>query len=127
MWQNQRPFLTLDTEKDPRYPEFMQRLKDEGVHSFAIVPLTTAQHRLGAMAFGRYVPQGISDAEIEFMQRIAAQVAVAVDNAINFEAAQAYQKQLARERDRLKVLLEINNLLVSTRDVPRFSRELFLR
>jgi formate hydrogenlyase transcriptional activator len=117
VWQNQQNFVTLDSYTDPRYPEFMQKLKNEGVHSTAIVPLTTAQHRLGAMAFGRYVEQGISEVEVDFMRRIAAQVAVAVDNAINFEAAQAYQKQLARERDRLKVLLEINNLLVSTRDV----------
>ncbi|HMD44080.1 MAG TPA: sigma 54-interacting transcriptional regulator [Candidatus Acidoferrum sp.] len=116
VWQNQRPFLTQDTEKDARYPEFMQRLLDAGVHSFAIVPLTTAQHRLGAMGIGRYVPQGLSETEVDFIQRVARQVAVAVDNALNLEAAQAYQVQLARERDRLQVLLDINNLLVSTRD-----------
>src|SRR5260370_16597129 len=94
----------------------MKRLQAAGVHSTAILPLTTAHRRLGTMVFGRYVPQGISEAEVQFMRRVAAQVAVAVDNALNFEAAEAYQKQLARERDRLQVLLEINNLLVSTRD-----------
>jgi formate hydrogenlyase transcriptional activator len=117
VWQHQEPFVSLDTSKDTRYPEFMQRIQEEGVHSVAILPLTTAQHRLGTLGFGRYVPQGLSEAELEFMKRVAAQVAVAVDNAINFEAAQAYQAQLARERDRLKVLLEINNLLISTRDI----------
>ena len=117
VWENQQPFVTLDTSKDARYPEFMQRLQEEGVHTFAIVPLTTAHHRLGAIGFGRYVPQGLADTEVEFMKRVAAQVAVAVDNALNSEAAQAYQKQLAQERDRLQVLLEINNLLLSTRDV----------
>jgi len=30
----------------------MQRLQDAGVHTIAIVPLTTAQHRLGAIGFG---------------------------------------------------------------------------
>ncbi|MGC2768379.1 MAG: sigma 54-interacting transcriptional regulator [Candidatus Acidiferrum sp.] len=117
VWQNQQPFVTLDTSKDPRHPDFMRMLQAEGVYSFASVPLTTAQHRLGAIGFGRYVPQGMGDTEIEFMKRVAIQVAVAVDNALNFEAAQAYQKQLARERDRLQVLLDINNLLVSTRDI----------
>jgi len=57
----------------------------------------------------------MGEAEVEFMKRVAVQVAVAVDNALNFEAAQAYQKQLARAR--LKVPLEINNLLISSRDV----------
>ena len=117
VWQTQEVFVTLNASEDTRYPEFMRKLREEGVHSAAIVPLTTAQHRLGAVAFGRYAAQGISEVEVDFMKRVAAQVAVAVDNAINFEAAEAYQMQLARERDRLKVLLEINNLLVSTRDV----------
>ena len=116
VFENQEIFLTQDTSKDARFPQFMKRLQDVGVHSTAILPLTTAHHRLGTMVFGRYVPQGISETEIQFMRRVAAQVAVAVDNALNFEAAEAYQKQLARERDRLQVLLEINNLLVSTRD-----------
>jgi formate hydrogenlyase transcriptional activator len=117
VWQNQQPFVTLDTAKETRYPDFMQRLLGEGVHTFATVPLTTAQHRLGTIGFGRYVPEGLGDTEIEFMKRVAAQVAVAVDNALNSEAAQAYQKQLAHERDRLQVLLEINNILLSTRDI----------
>jgi formate hydrogenlyase transcriptional activator len=116
VFENQELFLTHDTSKDARYPHFMKRLQAVGVHSTAILPLTTAHHRLGTMVFGRFVPQGISETEIQFMRRVAAQVAVAVDNALNFEAAEAYQKQLARERDRLQVLLEINNLLVSTRD-----------
>ena len=122
VWQHQQPFVTLDTSKDTRYPQFMQRLQREGVHTFAAVPLTTAQHRLGAIGFGRYVPQGVGDTEIEFMKRVAAQVAVAIDNALNFETAQAYQKQLAHERDRLQVLLDINNLLIRTRDVTDLFR-----
>jgi formate hydrogenlyase transcriptional activator len=117
VWENQRPFIALDTATDARYPPFMKMLRDEGVRTVAMVPLTTAQHRLGALGFGRFVPQGVTDAEVEFMKRVASQVAVAVDNAINFEKAQKYQAQLARERDRLRVLLEINNLLVTTRDV----------
>ena len=117
VWENQQPFVSLDTAIDARYPLFMQRVQEYGVHTIAIVPLTTAHHRLGSMGFGRYVPQAMTDVEIEFMKRVAAQVAVAVDNAINFQAAQAYQQQLARERDRLQALLSINNILVSTRDI----------
>jgi formate hydrogenlyase transcriptional activator len=116
VFENQQPFVTQDTSQDSRYPEFMRKVQASGAHSVAILPLTTAQHRLGTLVFGRIAPQGIGEAEVQFMKRVAAQVAVAADNALNFEAAEAYQKQLARERDRLQVLLEINNLLVSTRD-----------
>jgi formate hydrogenlyase transcriptional activator len=54
---------------------------------------------------------------MDFMLQIAAQVAVAADNALNYEKANKYQRQLARERDRLQVLLEITNALVSELDI----------
>jgi formate hydrogenlyase transcriptional activator len=122
VWQSQQPFVVTDTEEDHRFPDFLQRLREVGVRSLAMVPLTTAQRRLGAMGFGRLVPQGITDAEVQFMQRAASQVAVAVDNALNFQTSQAYQSQLARERDHLQVLLDVNNVLVSTRELPELFR-----
>jgi formate hydrogenlyase transcriptional activator len=43
-------------------------------------------------------------------------VAVAVDNALKFQTAQAIQRHLTEERDRLRLLLEINNAVVSQLD-----------
>jgi formate hydrogenlyase transcriptional activator len=122
VWQSQETFVVSDTEEETRYPEYMGRLREHGVRSAALVPLTTAQRRVGAMGFGRLVPQRITDTELQFLQRVASQVAVAVDNALNLESSQAYQKQLARERDRLKVLLDVNNLLVTSRELPDLFR-----
>src|SRR5215469_580099 len=118
VWETQQPFVTSDTEQETRFAEFMNRYKAHKVRSLAIVPLTTAQRRLGAMGMGRLVPQGITDTELQFMQRVASQVAVAVDNALNAEASQAYQQQLARERDRFRVLLEVNNVVIRSRELP---------
>jgi formate hydrogenlyase transcriptional activator len=73
------------------------------------------------MGFGRGVAYRYSGVEVEFMQQVARQVAVAVDNALNYQRAQAYQQQLAQERDRLRVLLEVNNAVVSHLDL----RQLF--
>ena len=50
------------------------------------------------------------------MDQVAAAVAIAVDNGINFDEAQRYQKELREERDNLRFLLDINNLLVSHLD-----------
>jgi formate hydrogenlyase transcriptional activator len=122
VWQTQQPFVVSDTEEETRFPEFLKRYREHNVRSIAILPLTTAQHRLGAMGFGRLVPQRITDTELQFMERVASQVAVAVDNALNLETSQAYQSQLARERDRLRVLLEINNVLITSREVPELFR-----
>jgi formate hydrogenlyase transcriptional activator len=122
VWQTQQPFVVTDTEDEPRFPDFLKRFREHNVRSLAILPLTTAQHRLGAMGFGRLVPQRITDTELQFMERVASQVAVAVDNALNFATSQAYQSQLARERDRLQVLLEINNVLITSRELPEVFR-----
>src|SRR3989454_944157 len=122
VWQTQQPFVVTDTQEETRFPEFLHRFREHNVRSLAILPLTTAQHRLGAMGFGRLVPQRITDTELQFMERVASQVAVAVDNALNFATSQAYQSQLSRERDRLQVLLEVNNLLITSRELPELFR-----
>jgi len=122
VWQAQQAFVASDVEEETRFPEFLKRYRAHNVRSLAILPLTTAQHRLGAMGFGRLVPQRVTDTELQFMERVASQVAVAVDNALNFATSQAYQSQLARERDRLQVLLEINNVLITSREVPELFR-----
>src|SRR6266849_8305453 len=122
VWQTQQPFVVSDIEKETRFPDFLQKLREYNVRSLAILPLTTALLRLGAMGFGRLIPQRITDTELQFMQRVASQVAVAVDNALNFETSEAYQAQLARERDRLQVLLEVNNVLVTSREISELFR-----
>src|SRR3979490_1449379 len=122
VWETQQPFVVSDTDEETRFPDFLKRFREHNVRSLAILPLTTAQRRLGAMGFGRLVPQRITDTELQFMERVASQVAVAVDNALNFATSQAYQSQLARQRDPLQVLLEINNLLITSRELPELFR-----
>jgi formate hydrogenlyase transcriptional activator len=69
------------------------------------------------MGIGSVEESAYDAADLEFLRQVAAQVAVAVDNALNSQNAQNYQQELARERDRLRLLLEVNNALVSTLDL----------
>src|SRR5207302_1955741 len=68
---------------------------------------------IGGLHFGSLQKDCYSPEDIEFMQQVARQVSVAVENALNYESARAYEEQLSRERDRLRALLEINNAVVS--------------
>jgi formate hydrogenlyase transcriptional activator len=117
VWETQQAFILDDIAEETRYPALLQILRENGVRSLCSVPLTTAQRRLGVLSFGRRTAHRHSENEIAFLQQVARQVAVAVDNALNFERAQAYQRQLAQERDRLRVLLEVNNAVVSKLDL----------
>jgi formate hydrogenlyase transcriptional activator len=117
VWETQQPFILDDLEKETPFAALLRPLKENGVRSVCSLPLTTALRRLGVMSFGRRTPHQHTDDEIVFLQQVARQVAVAVDNALNFERAQAYQRQLAQERDRLRVMLEVNNAVVSKLDL----------
>ncbi|OLB63800.1 MAG: hypothetical protein AUH96_10425 [Nitrospirae bacterium 13_2_20CM_2_61_4] len=50
------------------------------------------------------------------MHELTSQVALAVDNTLHHEAAEQAQHQLAWKRDRLQLLLDVNNALVSNLD-----------
>ena len=88
-------------------------LRENGIQSFCVIPLTTAQRRLGAMGFGSLQKRTYKTSELDFMQQVAKQVAVAVDNVLHDESATSAQQQLAHERDRQQLLLEVNNAVVS--------------
>lgn len=117
VWETQQPFILDDLGKATPFASRLQNLRENGVKAMCSLPLTTAQRRLGVMSFGRSTTHHHSESEIALLKQVARQVAVAVDNTLNFESAQAYQRQLARERDRLRVLLEVNNAVVSKLDL----------
>jgi formate hydrogenlyase transcriptional activator len=110
---HQQRLVLTDVEHEERWPRVMSILRSNRIRCCCYFPLTTAQHRVGSMGFGFLRPEEPPAAEIELMEQIAAQVAVAVDNALNYESAARFQGQLSRERDRLRVLLEITNAVVS--------------
>jgi len=118
---HQEPLIIPDVRTESRWPEIMALLEQNNVVSSCWVPLTTAQHRLGAIVFGFGSDGEAAESQLDLMRQIAAQVAVAVDNTLNFEKAEQFQRQLAHERDRLQILLEITSTLVSELDI----RDLF--
>ncbi len=99
-------------------------IRSHGARVTSWLPLTTAHRRVGVLSFGsRDADQYAADA-VAFMEQVAANVAVAVDNAINFDDAQRLQEELREERDRLRLLLDMNNLLVSRLDYPELLQTL---
>ena len=117
VWQHQQPLLVSDVEKETRFPRVTEVMRQQGVKSYCVVPLTTAQRRLGALGFGSLQEATYDGSDLEFLQQVAKQVAVAVDNALNSQSVQSHQQDLARERDRLRLLLEVNNAVVSRLDL----------
>jgi formate hydrogenlyase transcriptional activator len=113
VWKTQQPLIVNDIALETRFPAIVPRLIENGVQSFCTVPLTTALGRLGAMGFGSLQTHTYQNGEVAFMQEVAKQVAVAVDNVLHEESARSMQRELERERDRFRLLLDVNNAVVS--------------
>src|SRR5207245_3697870 len=66
--------------------------------SFCYVPLTTARQRLGALAFVSKQVATYDTADVDFLQQVANQVAVAVENALAFDEIEALRDKLHQEK-----------------------------
>jgi formate hydrogenlyase transcriptional activator len=117
VWETQKPWVASDLSSDTRFPDLARWLSDRGVQSLCVVPATTALRKLGALAFGSRMQAAYSETDVIFLHQVARQVAVAVDNALNFEQAQSAQQQLAREHHISRLLLDVNNAVISKLDL----------
>jgi formate hydrogenlyase transcriptional activator len=115
--ETQESWVVSDMQSEGRFPDVARWLHERGVLSLCVVPVTTVLRKLGALAFGSKVAAAYSADDVTFLHQVARQVAVAVDNALNFAQAQSVQEQLKNERDRLSLLLEVNNTVVSVLDL----------
>ena len=109
VWATQDLLLIDDVRSEPRFTRVMAVLQGFGVRTFLSLPLTTAHRRLGALNFGHTRPAAYRADDLELSQQIAAQVAVAVDNALHSEQAEAWRAtvearaaELARANDSLR-------------------------
>jgi formate hydrogenlyase transcriptional activator len=84
-----------------------------GIKSGCAVPLISHDKIVGSMALASLREAAFTENDVELLTQIGVQAAIAVENAINFENARTAQRQMARERDRSKLLLEVNNAVVS--------------
>ena len=112
VWEHQQALVIPSVAQETRFPKITW-WREAGIQSVCIVPLTTATRRLGAMTFGSRRLEAHSTEDVAFLQEVANHVAIAVENALNYERAQSSQQQLTRERDRQRLLLEVNNAVVS--------------
>jgi formate hydrogenlyase transcriptional activator len=115
VWETQKGTVIVIPEEGP-LPPGLSFLRNQGRKVACWLPLTTAHRRVGVLAFGSRSEVPYADEVAAFMGQVAAVVAIAVDNGINWEQAQRYQRVLRDERDRLRFLLDVNNLLVSHLD-----------
>ncbi len=124
VWETQKGAIVTIPDEGP-VPPAVAYIHSLGLTVACLLPLTTARHRLGVLAFGSRSASAYSDDALAFMEQIAGVVAIAVENKINYDEAQRYQRELREERDHLHFLLDINNFLVSRLDHRALLKAIF--
>lgn len=85
-----------DVKKDDRlqYPEEIIR---EGIAALASVPLSVRGRAIGVLRVYTSLPYAFSDFEIDFLQALASQGAIAIENARLFEHVKSEYEDLTRD------------------------------
>src|SRR5580692_4257650 len=113
VYQNQEPLITSLEVRDARFSKFQEILKKYGVRCVCTLPLTTAHSKVGTLTFASKAPDIYTAEEVHFLSVVAEQIALAFDDALLFDAAQASQQQLLKKSERVRLLLELTNHVVS--------------
>jgi len=115
VYTHQETVVSGNLDEETRFLATARRLRRAGLQSVCSIPLSDAHHRLGSVLIASAHHDAYSPDDVRFGTLAATQVALAMDDAINFRAAQ-------RARERLELLLDLNNRVVSKlhlRDVLR--------
>jgi formate hydrogenlyase transcriptional activator len=104
VWQTQQPLITSHLAELRRWPRLLEIVEPFGVQSGCWLPLSTARQRLGALVFISKQPSAYDAVDVDFLQQVANQVALAVENALafqqiaaDFQEIQALKERLAKE------------------------------
>ena len=108
----------------PRFPDLEERLGRLRIVSFRAVPLTTTHRRLGTLSVASRKPGAYPAEESRFLSLVADQVALAIDDAANFERLRVAQADLGRSHERLKLVLDVGRSILSNLDLQELFRSI---
>jgi formate hydrogenlyase transcriptional activator len=123
--QTCRPVLVRHQSEVARFsPSAKRQAEAAGVNSGCAVPLILRGEPIGTLSVVSFRDDAFSEEDANLLQQCSNQIAIAVQNALNFEEARLAQQQITQERDRSSLLLEVNNAVVSHLDLRELLKSL---
>ena len=104
------PDVSQEMLKHPALAPFATQSAGRSAYFFAVF---TAQQQYGVLGVIKERGQEFAREDVELLRSLTSHVAIALECALAKDCAEQYQRELATERDRLRLLLEINNHVVS--------------
>jgi formate hydrogenlyase transcriptional activator len=108
--RTQQPLVLQVDHEESRFHTTIEVLNKLGLRSLCVLPLSTAHSRLGSLVFASQIADAYSPEEVRFLSLVASQIALAMDDALNVQ--------------RLKLLLDLTNRVVSKLDLRELLREI---
>ncbi|MBZ5656203.1 MAG: sigma 54-interacting transcriptional regulator [Acidobacteriia bacterium] len=108
------PDLSQEMLKHPDMAPFAPEVVGRSTYLF---PVSTSQKQYGILSTPKLPGQQFPPEDVEMLSALASHVAVALECALARDAAELYQREVVQQRDRLSLLLEINNFIVSKLEV----------
>ena len=113
VYERQKPVLRSTNEMEPCCARLQAILKRLYIRSICALPLTTAHRKLGAITFGSRQFDTYPPDEVRFVSEVAGYIALAFDDALNLAALRRATEELQRKNERLRLLLDVTNQVVS--------------
>jgi formate hydrogenlyase transcriptional activator len=107
--RTQQPLVLQVGHEDSRFRTTIEALDKLGLRSLCALPLSTAHSRLGSLVFASQIADAYSPEEVRFLSLVAGQIALAMDDAL--------------VQERLNLLLDLTNRVVSKLDLRELLRE----
>ena len=121
--EEQRTIYLSDIRQEmSQFPQTASQAGTRKICNAYVVPISTPRRKIGALSFARREEGEAGPDEIALMEAVASHLATALESAMASDAAQSYQGQLVAERDRWKLLLDINNHVTAFLDVRALFR-----
>ncbi len=117
VYRHQETVALQTLEGETRFPASSSIMRQAGLQSVCALPLSTAHRRLGSLVIASVYRNAYSPEEVRFCSLVADQIALAMDDAINFQASQ-------RAQQRLELLLDLTNRVVSNLNLRDVLREI---
>jgi len=77
--------------------------------SACLALLTSQGRKLGIAGVSSIHEESFTEENLELFTQIAGQIALAVDNSVNFERARQAETEIRRQLERERLMLQINN------------------
>jgi len=90
--RTQEPVVLQVANEETRFRTTVEALDKMGLRSLCALPLSTAHSRLGSLIFASEIADAYSPEEVRFLSLVAGQVALAMDDALNFQRLKPFHR-----------------------------------